>query len=130
MNSQFLTPTSSQNLFESHSQYFLPKMDELRTNFPRANLYTTTQIPMYDNLNMMTPMSKSSTDLIVKMDNRNFSTLTSSSFSNGGNLEQLLNDIESISQDILKLSNPNLSYNGETDQFGEAGKFVIVNLTI
>lgn len=79
---------------------------------------------MYDNdfrnLRMMTPMSKSSTDLIVKMDNKSFSTLTGSSFSNGGNLEQLLNDIESISQDILKLSNPNLSYNGNSEQFGQS----------
>lgn len=30
-----------------------------------------------------------------------------SSFSNGGNLEELLNDIQTISEDILKISNPN-----------------------
>lgn len=111
MNNQFLLPTSSQNLLEAHSQYFQDKMDEIHQR-SAARTY-----PVYEsdprNLTMMTPLSKSSTDLIVKMDNKNFSTLTSSSFSNGGNLEQLLNDIESISQDILKLSNPNLSYNGD-----------------
>ncbi|KAJ8916608.1 hypothetical protein NQ315_000253 [Exocentrus adspersus] len=55
-------------------------------------------------------MEKASTDLIVKMDNRSFSNcapvpLSQSTFSNGGNLEELLNDIESISQEILKLTN-------------------------
>lgn len=50
-------------------------------------------------------MDKSSTDLIVKMDNQNFiNTPSQSTFSNGGNLEELLNDIEAISQDILKIS--------------------------
>lgn len=45
------------------------------------------------------PEVKSTTDLIVKTDNRNFQTTPSqSTFSNGGNLEELLNDIESISQ--------------------------------
>ncbi|KAJ8984040.1 hypothetical protein NQ317_012264 [Molorchus minor] len=51
-------------------------------------------------------MEKSSTDLIVKIDNKNFNnnalifsnTPSQSTFSNGGNLEELLNDIESISQ--------------------------------
>lgn len=48
---------------------------------------------------------KSKTDLIVKMDNQNFvNTPSQSTFSNGGNLEELLHDIESISQDILKIS--------------------------
>ncbi|CAG9853531.1 unnamed protein product [Phyllotreta striolata] len=58
-------------------------------------------------------MEKSATDLIVKIDNRDFNdksallsnTPSLSTFSNGGNLEELLNDIESISQDILKTSN-------------------------
>ncbi|XP_023310807.1 uncharacterized protein LOC108904616 isoform X2 [Anoplophora glabripennis] len=60
-------------------------------------------------------MEKASTDLIVKIDNQNFSnnalvfsntpSQSQSTFSNGGNLEELLNDIESISQEILKLSN-------------------------
>lgn len=50
-------------------------------------------------------MGKSKTDLIVKIDNQNFvHTPSQSTFSNGGNLEELLNDIESISQDILKIS--------------------------
>lgn len=51
-------------------------------------------------------MEKASTDLIVKIDNQNFNnnalvfsnTPSQSTFSNGGNLEELLNDIESISQ--------------------------------
>lgn len=50
------------------------------------------------------PMQKSVTDLIVKIDNQNFNrdcvfsnTPSQSTFSNGGNLEDLLNDIESIS---------------------------------
>lgn len=50
-------------------------------------------------------MEKSLTDLIVKIDNQNFNkgivfsnTPSQSTFSNGGNLEELLNDIESISQ--------------------------------
>lgn len=50
-------------------------------------------------------LGKNKTDLIVKMDNQNFvNTPSQSTFSNGGNLEELLNDIESISQDILKIS--------------------------
>nr|CAH7717925.1 unnamed protein product [Callosobruchus chinensis] len=59
------------------------------------------------------PMDKSAADLIVKIDNQTFSnglvfsntTPSHSTFSNGGNLEELLHDIESISQDILKISN-------------------------
>lgn len=50
-------------------------------------------------------VGKHKTDLIVKMDNQNFvNTPSQSTFSNGGNLEELLNDIESISHDILKMS--------------------------
>ncbi|XP_030760269.1 uncharacterized protein LOC115885471 isoform X2 [Sitophilus oryzae] len=56
-------------------------------------------------------LEKKATDLIVKIDNQNFSknltysnTTPSTTFSNGGNLEELLHDIESISQDILKLT--------------------------
>ncbi|KAK9880673.1 hypothetical protein WA026_011909 [Henosepilachna vigintioctopunctata] len=78
-------------------------------------------------------MEKSGTDIIVKTDNRNFhqddkpngdgyiahfsddfprywanfGTNSRSTFSNGGNLEELLNDIETISQDILAISNSN-----------------------
>ncbi|KAL3271514.1 hypothetical protein HHI36_021993 [Cryptolaemus montrouzieri] len=37
----------------------------------------------------------------------NFGTNSHSTFSNGGNLEELLNDIETISQDILAISNSN-----------------------
>ncbi|XP_076256716.1 uncharacterized protein LOC143194050 isoform X3 [Rhynchophorus ferrugineus] len=50
-------------------------------------------------------MEKKATDLIVKIDNQNFNknltysnTTPSTTFSNGGNLEELLHDIESISQ--------------------------------
>jgi hypothetical protein len=51
-------------------------------------------------------MDKTSTDLIVKTDNHAFNgTPSRSTFSNGGNLEELLNDIETISQDILKITN-------------------------
>ncbi|XP_074031976.1 uncharacterized protein isoform X2 [Leptinotarsa decemlineata] len=58
-------------------------------------------------------MEKSATDLIVKIDNQKFNepgcgfngTPSRSTFSNGGNLEELLNDIESISQEILRISN-------------------------
>ncbi|GJQ77956.1 hypothetical protein Trydic_g2317 [Trypoxylus dichotomus] len=123
MNNQFLLPTLNQNIFESQSQHLLPNMDDFRSNFLGSNVCTTRIHPVFEgdtrNMTAMTPVSKSSTDLIVKMDNKSFSTLTNSSFSNGGNLEQLLNDIESISQDILKLSNPNLSYNGEGEQFDQ-----------
>lgn len=49
-------------------------------------------------------MEKSLTDIIVKIDNQNFNkdcilsnTPSQSTFSNGGNLEELLNDIESVS---------------------------------
>ncbi|KRT86224.1 hypothetical protein AMK59_1077, partial [Oryctes borbonicus] len=121
MNNQFLLPATNQNIYESQSQYLLPKIDDFRSNFLGSNVCTTRIHSVFENdtnnTNSMTPVSKSSTDLIVKMDNKSFSTLTNSTFSNGGNLEQLLNDIESISQDILKLSNPNLSYNGEDEQF-------------
>ncbi|CAH2005749.1 unnamed protein product [Acanthoscelides obtectus] len=52
------------------------------------------------------PLEKSAADLIVKIDNQNFNnglvfsntTPSHSTFSNGGNLEELLHDIESISQ--------------------------------
>ncbi|RZC33212.1 MIP-T3 domain containing protein [Asbolus verrucosus] len=52
-------------------------------------------------------MAKTETDLIVKTDNHAFNNGASSrsTFSNGGNLEELLNDIETISQDILKITN-------------------------
>ncbi|XP_050512489.1 uncharacterized protein LOC126888355 isoform X2 [Diabrotica virgifera virgifera] len=51
-------------------------------------------------------LEKSATDLLVKLDNQNFNdtplvfsnTPSQSTFSNGGNLEELLQDIESISQ--------------------------------
>lgn len=60
-------------------------------------------------------IDKSSTDLIVKMDNRNFNnTPSQSTFSNGGNLEELLNDIEAISQDILKISSTQNLYLNQT----------------
>lgn len=49
-------------------------------------------------------MQKTLTDVIVKIDNQNFNkecvlsnTPSQSTFSNGGNLEELLNDIESVS---------------------------------
>lgn len=54
-------------------------------------------------------MNKTSTDLIVKLDNRSLHAPSQSTFSNGGNLEELLHDIENISQDILKLSTGNLN---------------------
>lgn len=58
---------------------------------------------------------KTSTDLIVKMDNHNFNnTPSQSTFSNGGNLEELLNDIEAISQDILKISSSQKPYLNQT----------------
>ncbi|XP_049824601.1 dual specificity protein kinase splA isoform X2 [Aethina tumida] len=61
-------------------------------------------------------MEKTTTDLLVKMDNVPFGTSSEnglvytntpsqSTFSNGGNLEELLKDIESISQEILRISN-------------------------
>ncbi|KAF5272054.1 hypothetical protein FQR65_LT05036 [Abscondita terminalis] len=51
-------------------------------------------------------LEKTTTDVIVKTDNQNFNTINShSTFSNGGNLEELLNDIETISHDILTISN-------------------------
>lgn len=49
------------------------------------------------------PLAKRGTDILAKTDNQNFDNSTSS-FSNGGNLEELLNDIETISKDILKMS--------------------------
>lgn len=55
-------------------------------------------------------MEKKATDLIVKIDNQNFAknltysnTTPSTTFSNGGNLEELLQDIESISQVMIIL---------------------------
>lgn len=55
-------------------------------------------------------LEKSSTDLLVKIDNCHFenknsifsNTPSQSTFSNGGNLEELLNDIETISQVCMK----------------------------
>ncbi|CAH0549357.1 unnamed protein product [Brassicogethes aeneus] len=57
-----------------------------------------------DNTLVLNGLEKSSSDLIVKIDNQDFdqinfsNTPSRSTFSNGGNLEDLLNDIESISQ--------------------------------
>lgn len=60
-------------------------------------------------------MEKKATDLIVKIDNQNFAknltysnTTPSTTFSNGGNLEELLQDIESISQVIFGLGGADL----------------------
>nr|XP_022920471.1 GATA zinc finger domain-containing protein 8 [Onthophagus taurus] len=93
------------NCYDPNPGHFYPHLD-LYPPYENINLRR-----QQHNLNLMHPISKSSTDLIVKMDNHNFTnTITSSTFSNGGNLEELLNDIESISQDILKLSNSNLNY--------------------
>lgn len=70
-----------------------------------------------ENLQEVQLMNKNGTDLIVKMDNYKFTNTNSqSTFSNGGNLEELLNDIECISQDILKLSNSQLSTAGDNDK--------------
>ncbi|XP_044261609.1 uncharacterized protein LOC123009394 isoform X2 [Tribolium madens] len=58
-------------------------------------------------------MGKTTTDLLVKTDNHPFDgTPSRSTFSNGGNLEELLNDIETISQDILKITNDQVGENG------------------
>ncbi|XP_044763403.1 uncharacterized protein LOC123320226 isoform X2 [Coccinella septempunctata] len=61
-------------------------------------------------------LEKTATDVLAKTDNRGFASephfdddfspgYSRSTFSNGGNLEELLNDIETISQDILAISN-------------------------
>ncbi|KAF2880459.1 hypothetical protein ILUMI_25707 [Ignelater luminosus] len=69
---------------------------------PHSNYYPGLTLP---------PLNKTTTDVIVKTDNQNFNTLKSqSSFSNGGNLEELLNDIETISHDILNMTNPQQQY--------------------
>ncbi|KAL1500837.1 hypothetical protein ABEB36_006268 [Hypothenemus hampei] len=58
-------------------------------------------------------IEKKATDVIVKIDNQNFNknltysnTTPSTTFSNGGNLEELLHDIESISQRGCPTSQP------------------------
>lgn len=55
---------------------------------------------------LLPPLAKSGIDILAKTDNHNFDNgvNSTSSFSNGGNLEELLNDIETISKDILKMS--------------------------
>ncbi|XP_057651088.1 uncharacterized protein LOC130890783 isoform X2 [Diorhabda carinulata] len=69
-------------------------------------------------------LEKSATDLIVKVDNQTFNdtpiifsnTPTHSTFSNGGNLEELLQDIESISQKATH--HPNTTGYGFRDDYG------------
>ncbi|XP_018323612.1 uncharacterized protein LOC108735892 [Agrilus planipennis] len=69
-----------------------------------------------ENANRLPILEKSGTDLIAKTDNKDFvSQRSHSSFSNGGNLEELLNDIETISQDILKISNVQKRTNEENE---------------
>ncbi|XP_045468153.1 uncharacterized protein LOC123676344 isoform X2 [Harmonia axyridis] len=88
-------------------------------------------VPRPRSLQEVDPLEKAGTDVLAKTDNRgfavepnggggdylaqfaddfpryyqNFGTTSRSTFSNGGNLEELLNDIETISQDILAISN-------------------------
>lgn len=63
-------------------------------------------------------IGKTTSDLIVKTDNHGFDgTPSRSTFSNGGNLEELLNDIETISQDILKITNDQVGENGTQKPF-------------
>lgn len=83
-----------------------PQTDKIINNAPSV------YFPHPDNLQEVQSLRKSNTDLIVKMDNYNFNNThnsQSTTFSNGGNLEELLNDIECISQDILKISNSQLA---------------------
>ncbi|KAF5286189.1 hypothetical protein FQA39_LY16359 [Lamprigera yunnana] len=72
----------------------------------------------------MPVLDKTTTDVIVKTDNHNFNTINShSSFSNGGNLEELLNDIETISQDILTISNSQNQLYQQSRQFASSPNF-------
>lgn len=75
-------------------------------------------------------MEKKATDLIVKIDNQNFTknltysnTTPSTTFSNGGNLEELLQDIESISQVIFFLGGADLDWNHTIAGYTEANQF-------
>ncbi|XP_060533186.1 uncharacterized protein LOC132706101 isoform X2 [Cylas formicarius] len=100
-----------------------PQHFDNETNFLSRKMVRTNANNFYQNMVLVAPntvpppetksMEKKATDLIVKIDNKNFNgksltysnTTPSTTFSNGGNLEELLHDIESISQDILKLTN-------------------------
>lgn len=69
-----------------------------------SNLYTNTDNGANFSNHTIATEDKNGTDLLVKTDNHDFSDSIRSTFSNGGNLEELLKDIETISRDILKIT--------------------------
>ncbi|XP_064214301.1 pre-mRNA-splicing factor CWC22 homolog isoform X2 [Tribolium castaneum] len=77
-----------------------------------SNFYQNMVLVPKSEPSVVPSMGKTTTDLLVKTDNHPFDgTPSRSTFSNGGNLEELLNDIESISQDILKITNDQAAEN-------------------
>ncbi|GLV36758.1 uncharacterized protein CBL_02407 [Carabus blaptoides fortunei] len=81
------------------------------------------------------PCKKTSTDIIVKTDSGcsfpNFSQDSSTnSFINGGNLEELLQDIETISKDILQISSQGPNTNEVDQNKTPNGQIPFVNVTV
>ncbi|CAG9772726.1 unnamed protein product [Ceutorhynchus assimilis] len=103
-------------LYENNQQVVFPEHNNCEAeNFLSKKIVHTNANNFYQNMVLVpknldpqpeaTTMEKKATDLIVKIDNQNFNknltysnTTPSTTFSNGGNLEELLHDIESISQ--------------------------------
>ncbi|VEN42635.1 unnamed protein product [Callosobruchus maculatus] len=99
-----------------HNPVYFQQFESPCQNYPSKKMMGSNTNSFYQNLVLVPkstkpqpetePMDKSAADLIVKIDNQNFSnglvfsntTPSHSTFSNGGNLEELLHDIESISQ--------------------------------
>ncbi|KAK5638288.1 hypothetical protein RI129_012583 [Pyrocoelia pectoralis] len=108
----FFSPISKPNDDYVNNQFLGPDVPYAEPNYS-AEIYYESPQTVQDFPSYFSPtLDKANTDVIVKTDNQNFNTLNShSSFSNGGNLEELLNDIETISQDILTISNgPNRQF--------------------
>lgn len=106
----FFSPIPANKKYEEcENDEFVCGPKDVYPNFPNyhqtAQHFNNQGFVTSTNQGVVPLMTKSKTDLIVKIDNQNFvNTPSQSTFSNGGNLEELLNDIESISQDILKIS--------------------------
>uniref|UniRef100_A0A1Y1MCW3 Uncharacterized protein n=1 Tax=Photinus pyralis TaxID=7054 RepID=A0A1Y1MCW3_PHOPY len=100
----FFSPIVKPNDDYVNNQFLGPDLPYTEPDYSAEIYYETPDAAQYSRFS--STLDKTNPDVIVKTDNRNFNTLNShSSFSNGGNLEELLNDIETISNDILTISN-------------------------
>ncbi|XP_050301938.1 homeobox protein 4 isoform X3 [Anthonomus grandis grandis] len=135
-----ISPSASP-LYENQQVVFAEHGNDTEQNFLSKKIVETNANNFYQNMILVPKntnpqptvqsMEKKATDLIVKIDNQNFNknltysnTTPSTTFSNGGNLEELLYDIESISQDILKLTNLQRGFPGNLSTIQEPPEHV------